>query len=443
MHDYWQNWFVPGISDFVRIPNLSPLFDAEYQTNGLLEKAMDCVDEYITKLEIANLEKRIFKPPGGNPLIVYKVEPQNWTKNIMVYGHLDKQPYEEAWAEGLHPTEPVIRGTRLYGRGAHDDGYSAFTTMLAIKAAQLRGAELPRICLVLETEEESGSESLISLLEMSADYVGKPDCLFCMDSGCIDYERLWITSSLRGVAILDLEVAAAQGGYHSGEVGGIVPETFRVVRALLDRIDDRATGRVVESLQSEVPKWKLDEARDIVADQGSKLYEKFPLVEGVQYMNQDDLVEMYLDGVWRANLSITGAAGLPDYQKAGNVVRSSTTVRLSLRISPEFDSKKAIEELTELLTKDVPYNAKVTITNANGGDGFCMGELKPWLQETINEAGQVFFSAPTGLYGEGGSIPFLHELQAKYPDTQIVPMGCGGPESNAHGANEFLELDYC
>jgi acetylornithine deacetylase/succinyl-diaminopimelate desuccinylase-like protein len=172
-------------------------------------------------------------------MIVYRVEPETWTKNIMVYGHLDKQPYDEAWEEGLSPTEPVIRGTRLYGRGSHDDGYAAFSTMLAIKAAQMRNAPLPRICLVLETEEESGSPNLIDLLELSKDFVGKPDCLFCMDSGCLDYERLWITSSLRGNCRANLEVEAAKGGYHSGEVGGIVPETFSIVRALLDRLDDK------------------------------------------------------------------------------------------------------------------------------------------------------------------------------------------------------------
>jgi acetylornithine deacetylase/succinyl-diaminopimelate desuccinylase-like protein len=86
-------------------------------------------------LKIEGLEREIFHPEGSNPLIVYRVEPKGWTKNVMVYGHLDKQPYEEEWEEGLSPTEPVIRGTRLYGRGAYDDGYAAFSTMLAIKAA--------------------------------------------------------------------------------------------------------------------------------------------------------------------------------------------------------------------------------------------------------------------------------------------------------------------
>lgn len=134
----WDSWYIPGLKDFVRVPNLTPMVDAEYQTNGLLEKAMEVVDRYINMLNIEGLERKVFQPEGSNPLVVYKVEPRDMkpgTKNIMVYGHLDKQPYEEAWDEGLSPTDPVIRDGRLYGRGTADDGYAAFSTMLAIKAA--------------------------------------------------------------------------------------------------------------------------------------------------------------------------------------------------------------------------------------------------------------------------------------------------------------------
>lgn len=251
------------------------MVDTTYRTNGLLEKAIELVDQYVQKLGIKGLERKIFHPEDSNPLVVYKVEPEKMTektRNIMIYGHLDKQPYEEAWAEGLGPTTPVIREGKLYGRGASDDGYSVFSTMLAIKLAQLEGKALPRICLALETEEESGSENLIKLLTLSEDYLGKPDCLFCMDSGVLDYEQLWVTSSLRGVAMVDLQVECALSGYHSGEVGGIVPETFRVVRALLDRVDDTLTGKVAAAFQSPIPEWKIKEANEVATTQGEKLH---------------------------------------------------------------------------------------------------------------------------------------------------------------------------
>ena len=103
---------------------------------------------------------------------------------------------------------------------------------------------MPRVALVLETEEESGSPNLIALLKIASEFIGKADAGLCMDSGAFGYEQLWMTSSLRGICILDMTVEVGAAGYHSGEVGGIVPETFRIVRTLLDRVDDSATGNV-------------------------------------------------------------------------------------------------------------------------------------------------------------------------------------------------------
>ena len=136
---------------------------------------------------------------------MYVVPPsEGQTKNVMFYGHLDKQPYEEAWEEGLHPTEPVIKDDRLFGRGSSDDGYAAFSCLLAIKNAQAQGAKMPRTVLVLETEEESGSPNLISLLTQAGNVIGALDVCFCLDSGCLDYEQLWTTSSLRGMTKVDM-----------------------------------------------------------------------------------------------------------------------------------------------------------------------------------------------------------------------------------------------
>ena len=257
---------------------------------------------------------------------------------MLLYGHLDKQPHGEGWHEGLSPTDPVIRGDLLYGRGSSDDGYAVFTCMLAIKAGQEQGAKMPRICMILETEEESGSDNLIDLLKKAKDATGVPDILFCMDSGCIDYEQLWMTSSLRGVCIMDFRVTIGAAGYHSGEVGGIVPETFRVVRELLDRLDDKATGAPCKELQVDVPEWKEKEAEYLTQLKGMDLCTKFPILEGCKYqIHEGGLKQMYLDNVWCASLAITGVAGMPPIECAGNVIRPSTTLRASMRLSPATD----------------------------------------------------------------------------------------------------------
>jgi acetylornithine deacetylase/succinyl-diaminopimelate desuccinylase-like protein len=160
----FESFFIPALSDFVRVPNLTPMVDKEYLTNGKLEQAIELVHSYVEKLNIERLTRTIFKTESGMPLIVYIVEPANkteTTQNVMMYGHIDKQPYGTGWLEGLSPTDPVIRGDLMYGRGSSDDGYASFACLMAVKAVQLTGVPMPRIALTLECEEESGSANLI------------------------------------------------------------------------------------------------------------------------------------------------------------------------------------------------------------------------------------------------------------------------------------------
>lgn len=135
--------------------------------------------------------------------------------------------------------------------------------------------------MVIESEEESGSPNLISLLEEAAPIIGKPDFCICMDSGALNYDQLWLTSSLRGICILDLNVEIGKVGYHSGELSGILPETFRIVRELLNRLDDPKTGRVCDELQVEVPEFKRKEAEFLANEQGTGLYTKYEVFDGV------------------------------------------------------------------------------------------------------------------------------------------------------------------
>lgn len=437
----WEADYVPALCDFVRVPNLSPMVDPEFLTNGHTEKAMEVVDEFAKKLAIEGLVRHVIKPEGKSNLVVYVHEAEG--PNLMFYGHLDKQPHGDGWDEDKHPTNVTIKDGWMYGRGCSDDGYAAFSCLLALKAAQEAGIKLPRVAIVLETEEESGSPNLLFLLDQAKDLIKVPDYCFCLDSGALDYESLWLTSSLRGVVILDLTVQAGEINYHSGVVGGIIPETFRVIRELLSRVDDTATGRVVDALQpKETPQWKIDEATKLVEKYGNQLHEDAHVVEGCKVMNQDNLVEMYLDNVWRPNVSITGADGFPPMDKAGNVVRKSTTVRISMRLSPIQDAKEVEAKLKEILTTNVPYNCKVTISGDHAGSGWCMKEFDNKLDSAIKEAGQKYYGKDTASYGIGGAIPFLKELENIYPTTQIAALGVLGPRANAHAPNEGLNIEF-
>jgi len=302
---------------------------------------------------------------------------------------------------------------------------------------------MPRVVLVLETEEESGSPNLVNLLKQASGFMKTPDVLFCMDSGAFNYDQLWMTSSLRGICIIDAEVECGIDGYHSGEVGGIVPETFRIVRKLLDRLDDSETGTVISELQMDPPQYKIDEAKFMANLAGPSMYEKYAVHPGVKHCSTDDLVHLYQKNTWEANMSITGADGLPPITIAGNVVRPKTSVRISMRLPPTMDPHKAEKILREKLTTDVPYNAKVTLHGGHSGSGWCMKTLAPELLSAIEEAGATFYDGKkTGSYGMGGSIPFLSELEKMYPNVSIVAFGVLGPNANAHGPNEMIHLPY-
>lgn len=439
---HWEDWYVKGLADFIRVPNLTPMVDPEYLTNGLVEESMVVVDDYVQKLNIKGISRQVIQPEGCPPLVIYVVEgSDDKQKNVMLYGHLDKQPWMTGWEEGLSPTDPVRRGEYMYGRGGADDGYSVFSCMLGIKNGQEQGVPMPRCVMVLESEEESGSPNLIKLLTEAKEIIGVPDFCFCMDSGAFDYNQMWVTSSLRGICILDLTVECAKGGYHSGEVGGIVPETFRIIRALLDRLDDPKTGKVIPELETEILPYALEEAKVMAAKGKEAVCLKYDLHDGVEYVS-DNLEELYLNSTWRATLAITGASGLPDVAVAGNVVRSGTSVRCSMRLPPNMDVKKAEAIMTEKLTTDVPHNAKVSIHGGHTGSGFCMETPEPWFDEALKKSGLDFFGKPTGQYGMGCGIPFLAELKKMYPATQITALGLIGPKSNCHAPNECINLDF-
>ena len=278
---------------------------------------------------------------------------------------------------------------------------------------------------------------------MAKDFIQKPDFCFCMDSGAFDYNQLWLTSSLRGINIVKLTVEFGKSGYHSGEVGGIIPETFRIIRSLLNRIDDPDTGAVVDDFQVEIPQWAKEEAQFMANHSGPEMHAKYSYHEGCQPMCCDNLPEMYLNNTWRANLSIVGANGLPDTAVAGNVVRQATSVKLSLRLPPSANPIETEKKLIEKLTTNVPYGAKVTVDGGHSGSGWCMKDNPQWLTSVIKKAGSDFFEGrDTGTYGMGGSIPFLSELDKMYPTAVIMALGLIGPKANAHAPNECINLPY-
>lgn len=434
---------IPALMEFVKVPNTSPLFDSEWATNGLTQKAYSVLLNWATAQNIAGFTYEVITNPQEPDLLLVEVQASAPNlSTVLMYGHMDKQPACTGWFDFCGATNPVIKEDRLYGRGAADDGYSITTAMLAIKACQEQHQPHGRIVMVLETEEESGSPHLIDTISRIKARIGTPSMVLCLDSGAMTYDRLWVTSSLRGTTAFDFKVQILQNGVHSGDASGIVPSSFRIMRQLLNRIEDEETGRIkLNFLYSQLePKVEGDTAA-VCNLIGWSFVKFFPFVQGGKQVERD-LVENMLNRSWRPTLSIIGAADLPETSSAGNVLRPSTTLRLSIRLPPTVNSSEAFEGVKAVLTANVPYGAKTEITREGMGNGWAMKQPRQWLETAYQAASQAFYGNEALYMGEGVSIPFMGSLQAIYPEADFLVVGVLGPEANAHGPNEMLDIPY-
>ena len=437
----WDEAVVPTLVDYIRIPNKSPAFDADWAAHGYMDQAVKLLEgwarERLPKLPGATLE--VVTLPGRTPVILIEV-PGQASDTVLLYGHLDKQPEMTGWSEGLGPWEPVIKGDKLYGRGGADDGYAMFGALSALMALRDQGVAHARCVILIEACEESGSYDLPFYVDHLAARIGDPSLVVCLDSGCGNYDQLWLTTSLRGMTAGVLRVDVLSEGVHSGDASGIVPSSFRILRNLLSRLEDPETGRIIpDDLYVEVPTERVEQARVAAAALGDEVYAKFPFVDGMKPVT-DDLVELILNRTWRPQVATIGVEGIPSLENAGNVLRPYTSLKLSLRLPPTMDAEPAVERVTALLEKEPPYGAKVSFVHDKAASGWHAPPLQPWLVESLERASQVSFGRGVAMMGEGGSIPFMGMLGEKFPRAQFVITGVLGPHSNAHGPNEFLHI---
>lgn len=438
----WDEVVQPTLERFIEIPNLSPSFDDEWATNGLQERAVDLFVDFLKARKIEGMKIEILRPEGRTPLVFAEIEARgsDASKTVLGYGHLDKQPPFSGWDDDKGPYQPVVVGDKLYGRGSVDDGYGPLSIVAAIEALQAEGGAHPRCVLVVETGEESGSPDLEHYLEVLRSKLGDVGLIVCPDSGCGDYERLWFTSSLRGMVSGTLSISTVREGLHSGSASGLVPSSFRVARILLDRVEDAATGRILlDALNVEIPGERREQTKRAAAVLGDEALGKFPLPEGARLM-ADDPTELMLNGTWRPTLSVTGAAGLPALENAGNVLRPLTALKLSFRLPPGVDPKVAGETVREALVSDPPYGAEVSFTLDHSAAGWSCPTFPAWLDEAAQRSSRAHFGNDPCHYGEGGSIPLMVTLGEIFPEAHFIVTGLGGPGSNAHGPNESLDL---
>ncbi len=452
----WRQQAVPALQEYVAIPALSPAFDSAWASHGHVNRAVGLLTGWAQQLGLAGTSVRVHELAGRTPVIVVTIAAHpNGSQvasqptpdpTVLMYGHLDKQPEMEGWLDGLAPWSPVITDDKLYGRGGADDGYALFASLTAVRGLQTKGGTHGRIVLVIEASEESGSPDLAEHIQVLAPTIGDVDLVICLDSGCATYDRLWTTTSLRGMAQVTFTVRVLSEGVHSGAAGGVVPSSFRIARLLLDRLEDSATGHLrLPELNVQIPSATQAAAVDTAALLGPDWAERnYPWVNstcGHMTNAEGATSEHLLDRTWRAAFEVTGADGLPATAKAGNVLRPHTTLSLALRLPPTTDTAAAIAAVTRALTTDVPYGATVEI-DTDAAAGWAAPPLADWLSDTLESASMAAWGQSHRSMGEGGSIPFMAMLATRFPNAQFAVAGVLGPGSNAHGPNEFLHLGY-
>jgi len=437
----WERDVLPALSEYTTVECLSPAFAPDWAVTGELRRAADLLAAWCAARPVPGLRAEVVQAPGLTPVLVVEAPAvAGVTGTVLVYGHLDKQPPQGAWREGLGPYRPVRRGDLLFGRGTADDGYSVFAALSALEALAAGAAPRPRVVVLIEGSEESGSPHLPEYLERLAPRVGRPDLVVCLDSGCLTYDRLWLTDSLRGNLVADIRVDVLTEGVHSGLAGGIVPSSFRLLRRLLSRIEDEATGRILlPELVAEIAAGHGANLEAVAAEFPGAVGVDLPTVPGL-VLEQSSDAERLVAKAWAPALAVTGIAGIPPVGDAGNVLRPSTQAKVSLRLPPTVDAAAAGEALVRALTADPPSGARVTVELDTPADGWVAPDPEPWVAAALEESSRATFGRPPSGYGEGGTIPFLAELGRRYPGTPLVATGVLGPGSNAHGPNEALHL---
>ncbi len=450
----WDHDLVNQLSDYIEIPAKSPAFDPDWAQSGYLELVLQRAADWVRAQKVAGLTLEIIRLPGRTPVMFFDVQATRplaqGSQTVLMYGHLDKQPEFDGWRAGLGPWTPKYIDDKLYGRGSADDGYATYAAITAIQALKSQNIEHPRIVGLIETCEESGSPDLLPYVDALRSRMGDVGLVICMDSGAGNYDQLWLTTSLRGMASGVLKVEVLTEGIHSGDASGLVPSSFRIMRHVLDRLEDSETGRMLpKSFHCEIPVERRQQAQATAAILGDEIYKRFPWAHHdcggsslVAIPTTLDPVEALMRRTWMPTLSVTGAEGFPALKDAGNVLRPYTAFKLSLRLPPLIDADVAVAELKTLLEDNAPYQAKVTFEGASASSGWNAPAITPWFEQALNQASQAHFGAPVGYIGQGGTIPLMNLLSEGFPTAQMMVCGVLGPKSNAHGPNEFLHVPY-
>ena len=448
----WEAEVLPTLRRYIEVPAQSKDFDPDWKKNGHIAKVLEMARSWVSDHAPSGTIVEIVEREDRTPVLFIEI-PATDTSNetVLLYAHLDKQPPCVGWdaSRGLEPWKAVDvhdeRGHLLFGRGGADDGYGVFAAITAIGCLENQAIPHARCVLLIETGEESGSPDLPFYVDLLKARIGTPTLIVALDSGCGDFGRLWITPSLRGIVGGVLTVEVLTEGVHSGDATGVVPDPFRLGWELISRVQNPATGYVLlPELQAEVPHAVRLQAGAVASILGTYCVNRFPWVDEARPDNTSDawLARRILGRTWHPGLSVVGT-DMPSL-RGGNVRLPRVSFKLSIRIPPTIDANvaaRAVEKAIEDAKGNLSHPAKVTFS-AEGHASWLAPKEAPWFTEAVDQASTDVFGHPAVRMGEGGSIPFMGQLGHAFPEAQFLVTGVLGPQSNAHGPNEFLHVGF-
>jgi acetylornithine deacetylase/succinyl-diaminopimelate desuccinylase-like protein len=440
----WKSSTLDALLAFVRLQSKSPAFDRDWEEHGMLKAALVAAARF-GRERFPGATFEILEEPGRTPCLFFEIEGTEGrnASSALFYGHLDKQPESTGWAPGRSAFIPSIEDGRLYGRGAADDGYSVYSTLTALAALEEAGISRPRCYGIFETCEETGHEDLSHWLDRLRERCRNVRLLTVLDSTAGDYERLWVTTSFRGLLGATLTVRVLKNGVHSGNASGVVPDSFMIARRLLARVEDSATGSILlKEFHTEVPGERLlqlEKTAEILADQYKTEFPWACTPPCARAGNTRDILKLRS---WTPQLAVIGAEGLPSIPNAGNVLRPCTSLRISFRIPPHVDGAKAKRALEEKILANPPFGAKVELTDFVIADGWDAKPETDWFRTSADKVSTEIVGKRAAYPSDGASIPIMNRFEELFPDAQFFITGVLGPESNAHGPNEMLHLPY-
>ncbi len=409
------------LEDLVRIESVS----ADPARAGEVQRSAEAVAALFAAEGFEDTRIVSAREDGRAPAVLGRKPAPEGRPTVLLYAHHDVQPENDHAEWDSPPFEPTERDGRLFGRGAADDKAGVVAHLAAIRAL---GDDLGvGVTMFVEGEEEVGSDTLPDLLAEHRDYL-RADVIVIADSGNWDIGVPALTTSLRGLVRVDVEVRTLTHAVHSGMWGGLVPDALMALTRLLASLYDEDGGVAVAGLHS-------GPAADVEYPE-DRLRTESGIAPGVEYVGTGSAVAR----LWtRPSLTITGIDA-PKVDGASNTLTAAARAKLSMRIAPGDTTEHALECLRRHLEENVPWGAQLTVTVVDTGEPTSIDATGP----AYDAARRAFTEAWDGVapidMGVGGSIPFIAEFLESFPDASVLVTGVEDPDTRAHGANEGLHL---